>query len=145
MQALYQLKDMLFEELEEIGGKGELTAGSLETVEKLSTSIKNICEIMEDMEEEGEYSMRRGGGGNYYSYEGGQGGGGGSRYSRRGGRYSREGRGGQGGGGSYSRENRRYSRAGEDMVMKLEEMMEQAPDESTRQELQRLVSKMRGI
>lgn len=143
MQALYQLKDMLYEELEKIGGKGELTAGSLETVEKLSTSIKNICEIMEDMEDEGEYSMRRGGG-SYYSYEGGQGGGGGSRYSRRGGgRYSREGRGGQGGGGgSYSR---RYSRAGEDMAMRLEEMMEEAPDETTRQELQRLVSKMRGI
>lgn len=141
MHELYQLKDMLYEELEKIGGKGELTAGSLETVEKLSTSIKNICEIMEDMEDEGEYSMRRGGG-SYYSYEGGQGGGDSSRYSRRGGRYSREGRGGQGGGGgSYSR---RYSRAGEDMVMKLEEMMEEAPDESTRQELQRLVSKMRG-
>jgi hypothetical protein len=139
MHELYQLKEMLLDELGEIGSKGELTAGSLETVEKLSTSIKNICEIVEDMEEEGEYSMR--GGSNYYSYEGGQGGGS-SRYSRRrsGGRYSRE---GQGGGENYMRGGR-YSRNSEDMAMRLEQMMQEAPDEATRQEFQRLVNKMRG-
>ena len=139
MHELYQLKEMLLDELGEIGSKGELTAGSLETVEKLSTSIKNICGNVENMEEADEYSMR--GGSNYYSYEVGQGGGS-SRYSRRrgGGRYSREGQGGVG----NSMRGGRYSRNSEDMAMRLEQMMQEAPDEATRQEFQRLVNKMRG-
>ncbi len=55
MHALYELKDMLCKELEEIGEKGELTAGTLETVEKLSSSVKNLCKIIDYCEDE-EYS-----------------------------------------------------------------------------------------
>lgn len=94
MNELYELKDKLMKELEEYGTQ-ELTAGSLEVVDKLSHAIKNICKIIEayKMEEE-EYSMDGGGSGNY------------SRTGRDGGRnsygYSRE--------DGYSREEGSYAR-----------------------------------
>ena len=52
MHELYELKDMLCKELEEIGGKGELTAGSLETVDTLAHALKNIDKIIESKEDE---------------------------------------------------------------------------------------------
>ena len=57
MQELYELKDRLMKELYEYG-KQDLTAGSLEVVDKLSHSIKNICKIIESYEDEDGYSMR---------------------------------------------------------------------------------------
>ena len=45
-QVYHDLKAMLFRELEEITRKGELTAGSLETVDKLTHSIKSIDTIL---------------------------------------------------------------------------------------------------
>lgn len=146
MDELYELKEMLMKELEEYGRKGDLSAGSLEIVDKLTHTIKNLCKIIEAYEEE-EYSSAYEGGSYRRSYRGGQGGGqgGGSyrqgvkgtgRYGEGGGRYSR-----RGGMGRYSREGG-YSRHGEDMVMQLRELMEEAPDEQTRMEIQRLVQKM---
>ena len=64
MHDIYQLKEMLMDELKEFWKKGELTAGSLETVDKLSHSIKNLCKIIEDMEMDGEYSTTGDVGGN---------------------------------------------------------------------------------
>ena len=46
MKALHELREMLCRELDDIAGKGELTAGSLETVHKLTDTIKNIDKIM---------------------------------------------------------------------------------------------------
>lgn len=54
MKALMDLRDMLCVELEEEARKGELTAGSLETVHKLTDTVKNIDKIL--MLEEGGYS-----------------------------------------------------------------------------------------
>lgn len=54
MKTLYDLKDMLCDELDEIGKKGEMSAGDLETVHKLTDTIKNIDKIT--MLEEGGYS-----------------------------------------------------------------------------------------
>ena len=53
-RVLYDLKDMLCAELDEIGKKGEMSAGDLETVHKLTDTIKNIDKIT--MLEEGGYS-----------------------------------------------------------------------------------------
>ena len=78
MHELYELKDMLMKELEEYGSKGELTSGSLEVVDKLSHTIKNLCKIIEEYGDD--YSMDGG------SYRGGN--------SRRGGSYREGGRGG---------------------------------------------------
>lgn len=55
MHTYYELKDMLHDELDEIVKKGELSAGSLDTVDKLLDSIKNACKIImyEEYSEDG--------------------------------------------------------------------------------------------
>lgn len=58
-QRYEDLKMMLCDELEQITEKGELTAGSLETVHKLTDTIKNIEKILMYDEDE-EYSGRGG-------------------------------------------------------------------------------------
>lgn len=68
MQKMEELRDMLCEELDKITKKGELSAGSLDIVDKLTHSIKSIDTIMA-MEEagysnEGGYSNARGRGSN---------------------------------------------------------------------------------
>lgn len=117
MHKLYELKDMLCNELEEYGSKGELTAGSLDVVDKLTHTIKNLDKIIEKYEEDG-YS--NGDGRRYTSYARGR------RDAR--GRYSSEG----------------YSRTG-DMVNRLHDLMADAPDEHTRHEIQKLISKMESM
>lgn len=154
MHEIYELKEQLMKELEEYGRKGEMSTGSLEVVDKLAHTIKNLCKIIEAAEEEGEYSMA----GGSYAYArgggGGQGGGGGGR--GQGGQSSR--RSYEGGGGSYARgrgrnarrdSRGRYSSEGgysgnDEMVSQLEELMEEAPDQ-IRQDIQRLISKVENM
>lgn len=128
MKAMTELKEMLCEELEKLTKKGELSAGSLDAVHKLTDTIKNIDKIMV-LEEEAGYSERGGMGGNRggYSEAGdwearGRFGGnsyddGGSSYANRRrdsrGRYSRE--------GGYSRADGKM-----EMVENLKEMMQEA-------------------
>lgn len=133
MKALYDLKDMLCDELEEYGNKGELSAGTLEIVDKLTHTIKNLDKIIETYEEE-DYSNYGGG-----SYEGD--GYGGMSHRMNGGRsYARGRRGAKRDSmGRYSSEG--YSRTGE-MADRLRSMAAEAPDERTRTEMQRLASKM---
>lgn len=143
MEELYKLKEMLCEELKEYGGKGEMSTGSLDVVDKLAHTIKNLDKIIETYDEEysGYYPMYYGEnrGGSYRgSYEG------------QGGSYER----GRSYRGSYARGRGRnarrdsmgrYSSEGysrHDMAEQLRDLMEDAPDEKTRQEIQRLVTKM---
>ena len=152
MHEIYELKEQLMKELEEYGRKGEMTAGSLEVVDKLAHTIKNLCKIIEAAEEEGEYSMA---GGSYaYARGGGQGGGRG----QGGGMGGQSSRRSYEGGGSYARgrgrnarrdSRGRYSSEGgysgnEEMVSQLEELMEEAPDQ-IRQDIQRLISKVENM
>ena len=137
MEELYKLKEMLCKELEEYGSKGEMSTGSLDVVDKLAHTIKNLDKIIEAYDEEysGYYPM-------YYGenrpYEGRQGGNQGNRSYR--GSYARGRRNARRDSmGRYSSEG--YSRHG-DMVEQLRDLMEDAPDAQTRQELQRLVNKM---
>ena len=46
MQTYYDVKDMLKRELDEITRTGELSAGSLDTVDKLLHAIKNACKVI---------------------------------------------------------------------------------------------------
>lgn len=158
MKALYELKEMLCKELEEIAEKGELTAGSLETAHKLTDTIKNIGKIMM-IEEEGGYSER---GGMYSERRDSRG-----RYSREGGGYSEAGdweaRGRFDGGhsydeggssyanrgkhyvrGHYSREGGGYSREDgrKEMIGELEDMMQKATGKD-RDIVQRAMDEMR--
>ena len=114
MNALYDLKEMLCKELEEIAGKGEMSAGDLETTHKLTDTIKNIDKILM-LEEDGGYSRAgdweadmRGTYGRESSYRG--------RRRDSMGRYSRDGR--TGGPRMYSRAD-----AKEQMMAQIEDWM----------------------
>lgn len=128
-----EIRDMLCEELDKIAEQGELSAGSLELVDKLTHSIKSIDTIMA-MEYAG-YSERgysynrdwRDGDmrGNSYARGDGRGRGQNARRDSRG-RYSRE------GGYSYA----------EDFRGMLEEAMQSAPNEQAREKLRRMMNDM---
>lgn len=122
------LKEMLCEELEQIVKGGELTSSTLDAVQKLTHSLKSVETIMAMEDYSGDESGR--------SYDGSYEGGSGRSYRR--GRSSVTGR-------YISRASGRYSRdySGHDgLKEKLEELMEDAPDDQSRQELQRLINKM---
>jgi len=117
---LEEVRDMLCEELDEIAEKGELTAGTLDTVDKLTHSIKSIDTIMA-MENSG-YSYRYDDGHSYARKRDSM-----SRYSR-----------------DYDRRGGRYSYADGKDAMKehLEMAMHEATDEKTRREIQRMIDGM---
>ena len=122
MKALYDLKEMLSAELEEIARKPEMSAGDLETVHKLTDTIKNIDKICA-LEEDGGYSEAG-------DWEGD--------YGR--GHYSRDGRGG------YSRDGRMggYSRhdAKEAMMEQARGMMDSATSEREREAIRRFMAEL---
>ena len=132
MKDLYELKKMLCETLEEYGRARDLTSGKLQTIDTLAHACKNVCKIIESCEEEEAYSsnggMNRGYGRSY----------GNGRYSGDGYYYDD--------GMSYRRgraaNGRFVSRDGSELARQLRQMMEDAPDASTRSEIQRLADKM---
>lgn len=111
MDKMTELYDILCDELEKITAKGELTAGSLDAVDK-------IVDIMKDIEEMGysgdENMMGRSYRGSYRD---------GRSYNR----YAQRSRG-------------RYSR--HDIVEQLEDIADSAPNEKSRKEIERLITKM---
>lgn len=122
MHELYELKEKLCDELKEYGDK-DLSAGSLDVVDKLAHTIKNLDKIIEEYEESNGYSGRM---------------------------YSRENRGGR----SYARGNGRRDARGrysrdysydENMVAELRELMEDAPDEKTKQEFKKFIRKIESM
>ena len=122
MHELYELKEKLCDELKEYGRK-DMSAGTLEVVDKLTHTIKNLEKIIENYESE-----------NYSGYYGGN-----VRGNMDGARnytYRR----------SYGRGNsyRGYSRD-EHMVSELRELMEEAPDERTRKEFERFIGKIESM
>lgn len=101
---MHKIKNMLFDELRKYEQKGELSAGSLDVIHKLTDTIKNIdkIEMLEGEEGRSGRDMR------IYDDDGGS-------YARRGMHYVR---------GHYSRDE------GKDHIMrKLGAMMEDADDE----------------
>lgn len=140
MHELYELKEKLMNELAEYGKQDEMTSSTLDVVDKLAHTIKNLCKIIDDMEgysERGSYegSMRRGsyadGGSMRGSYRGSYDDG-----SMRG-SYAR------GRGRNARRDSMgRYSSGNEMMMEQLQDLMEESPDDRTRQEIQKLMSKL---
>ena len=132
MEYMYELKDKLCKELDEIARKGELGAGDLEIVHKLTDTIKNLDKITL-LEEDGGYSQAG-------DWDDGRGSyGRGSSYRRKRdsmGRYSREGRGGRGG---YSRHD-----AKEAMMEQMEMLMDQAGSEREREAIRRCMNQLDG-
>jgi len=149
MHTYYDVKDMLKKELDEIVRKGELSAGSLETIDKLLNSIKNACKIVmyEEYKEDGYSYVDSDRDISDYSYARGDGRGRGSQARRDNmGRYSSEGgysnaRGGRGG---YSRRSG-YSYDDGDKQEKIEmlrEMMQEVSTDEERRTLQKIMRKM---
>lgn len=134
MHKLYELRDMLMDELEECTDKGELSAGSLEIVDKLTHSIKSIDTILA-MEEAG-YSNE--GYSNEYSNRGYSNARGRGRNARRDsmGRYSRESYNG-GMSGRYSR--RGYSRDKDELMEQLRDLEMSTQDENTKQMIRKFI------
>lgn len=118
MKSMEDLKYMLCDELEEIAHKGELSAGDLETIHKLTDTIKNIDKIGMLESEEGYSRYRDPYGGRYDSYDDGN-----SYAGRRGthyvrGHYSRND--GYSGRGRYS-----YAEGKDEMAQNIRKMMQE--------------------
>ena len=130
MKDLEMLCDVLSDKLSEKTRKiknGGMSDGDLETIDKLTHSLASVKKIMAFMEDEGEYSGYYPMGGSYReSYRGSYG---------RGGSYARK----RDSMGRYSGE-RGYSRNA--LGDKLRDLMMEAPDDRTRQEIQRMVEKL---
>ena len=156
MHYMHDLKDLLCAELEDYAEKGKksgkMSMGDLETVHKLTDTVKNIMKI-DVLKEEVGYSEdgHYMGGGRIYgtSYDGGYSERGGSSYARgRGryvkrdsmGRYSRNGgmsyRGGMRGG--YSRDDAKSY-----MIEQIEEMMEEAEKPAEKEALRRCMDALK--
>jgi hypothetical protein len=125
------------EELEKKAEKGNLSMAETEYAEVLSSLRKNLLKgdmLYDAVMEDGEYSGNMGG----MSYQ-------------------RDGRGGNRGGNSYARgrgsnarrdsmgrysSERGYSRDGMEMADQLRDLMEDAPDETIRKDIERLLRKV---
>lgn len=124
MKDLETLCDVISDKIAEKTRKiknGGMSDGDLETIDKLTHSLASVKKIMAFMEDEGEYSGYYPMGGSYRnSYR--------NSYARK--RDSM---------GRYSGE-RGYSRNA--LADKLRDLMMEAPDDRTRQEIQRMVDKL---
>lgn len=123
MKALYDLKEMLCRELDEIAQKQEMNAGDLETVHKLTDTIKNIDKIIV-LEEDGEYSQA----GDWEMEGRGTYGRGSSYANRRGSHYVR---------GHYSRMD-----AKDHMMEQMESIMQEAESEKEREVIRRCMNQL---
>lgn len=128
MKAMYELRDMLCKELDELVRKGELGAGDLEIAHKLTDTIKNLDKI-ERLEDDDGYSSRYSRDGNWEADMRGTYGRGNS-YARRGSHYVR---------GHYSRTD-----GIERMREQLDRMMGETDDERVKDALRRAASMMEG-
>lgn len=128
MKAMYELRDMLCKELDELVRKGELGAGDLEIAHKLTDTIKNLDKI-ERLEDDDGYSSRYSRDGNWEADMRGSYGRGNS-YARRGSHYVR---------GHYSRTD-----GMERMREQLDRMMGETDDERVKDALRRAASMMEG-
>lgn len=127
MNELYELKEKLKKELGEYSQNGKYSKEDSEVMKNLSGTIDHICNILEKAEAEG-YS------GHYPYWMGGAYADGNSGTMGGDGRSNRSMRGGR----SY---RRGYSSDG-GMVEELRELMQDSPNERTRQEFQRFIEKI---
>lgn len=143
MNDLHELCETISREIGDANEKiraagGKLSAGDVDYIDKLTHTLKSVKATIAMMEDEDGYSSR--------PYPDGMNGMGGSyRYSRNGGSYR---------GGSYARGRNarrdsmgRYSREGgysrdEGLAEELRGLMEDAPSETIKRDMQRLVDKI---
>lgn len=147
MEDMRKLKDMLCRELEEFSRRDSIESYDLDTIHKLTDTIKNLDKI--EMLEDGGYSQARGGGNRggmrTYARDGG-----GNSYAD-GNSYGYEDSFGDNDGYSQARRRRdergRYSRddGRDDMVNRLEGLMSRAGSDRDRDEIRRMIDQMKGM
>ena len=145
-KSMYELRDKLCDELDEVARKPEMGAGDLELAHKLTDTIKNIDKIC-IMDEGGGYSQAgdweaRGRFGDQYAREGYNEGGNSYRGRNRDsmGRYSRN-------GGMYddgTSRRRGYSRGG-DMMENVEAMIDEAETDEQREAVRRFKKQLESM
>ena len=118
IKSLETIREMLCYELDEIAEKNEMSAGTLDTVDKIAHAIKNIDKVMDS-----EYGYSNSRDGDWYAM---------GNYGR-GNSYRRD---------SMGRYSRRYSRHG-DITERLEEMMNEAESEKEKEALRKAISMMK--
>ena len=126
MKDLETLCDVLSDKIAEKTRKiknGGMSDGDLDTIDKLTHSLASVKKIMAFVEDEDGYSGNWPDGSYRDSYRG----------SYRGGSYARK-------RDSMGRYSRGYSR--NDLADKMRELMMDAPDDRTRQEMQRMIEKL---
>ena len=129
MDKLHELKDQLIDEIIEYADKGRKSKDDAMTLKALTGSVDHLCNIIDGMENEYSGTYDTGMSGSYNrSYNRGRG-----SYNRS---YKRDSR------GRYSSDG--YSRDG-GMVEELRELMQDAPDERTRTEFQRFITKIESM
>lgn len=141
MEDKHKLKSLLERELDEFARRDSIESYDLDTIHKLTDTIKNLDKI--EMLEDGGYSQARGGGNR----------GGMRTYARdgEGGGYGYEDSFGDNDGYPMARRRRdergRYSRddGRDDMVNRLEEMMSRAGSDRDREEIRRMIERMKGM
>lgn len=136
MEKLRKIREMVCDELDSIAKRGELSAGSLETLDKLTHTLKSIDTVIAMGDYEGGAS-----------YDGADGGAMGGVSGRRGrsrttGRYvSRDG--GYSGRRGYSRDGgMSYDGARDELMEHVDELMGMASDEPTKQMIRRFKAEL---
>ena len=140
MDTYYDLKDMLCRELDTITRKGEMSAGDLDVIDKLTHSIKSLETIiaMNEADYSRDGSYERDGGNSMTGY------------------YARDERmtGGNSGNYSYGRRRRdsmgrysrgRYSRDNNELIGELEDLMNEAMSPKSKETIRKAVEKMREM
>jgi hypothetical protein len=120
---MHELKEMLKHELDRITKKGELSAGSLDLVDKITHSIKSI-DTIEAMEGAGYSSRRRDSMGRYADYMDDN-----SYYNRRGDEYSRRG----------------YSRDKDNLVEELRDIEHGMQDEESKAMIRKWIKQVQNV
>ena len=119
MHDLTELKKNLYKELDKVSAKGELTTQTLDLVDKISHALKCILTV-EAMDEYPSYSSANGS-------------------------YGMPGMSYTGNGGYSSRRDSRGRYSGhDDYVARLEDIMYTMPDERSRQDIERVIMRMRN-
>ena len=138
-KAMYELREMLSDELNKITKTGDITPTKLDLVDKLTHSIKSIDTIcaMEEYSDDDDYSY-----GDGYSNARGRG-----RNAKRDsmGRYARDGGASYNsyrGGNSYRRGYSRDDGAREEAMQKLHDLMNETSDNHVRNAIQKAIEEM---
>ena len=130
MHKLYELKENLMRELEDYSENKKYSKDDVESIKYMASAVDHLCNIMEGSEEG--YSGRG------YSNTPYMDTGYSNAYSRARGRMNAR-------RDSMGRYSRGYSMADEHMMTELRGLMEDAPDERTRQEFQSFISKLESM